>query len=76
MRGMRGWIVVRAILVMDVIILLTVGFICLIWVTSPPGPIVASAFWMGAGGLLGLLPLTDPYHVEARRRRRRPAPRR
>jgi hypothetical protein len=66
---MSGWIVVRTILVMDVLIVVVVGFLALIWVSYPAGPLVALASWLGAGGLLGLLPLTDPYRVQARRLR-------
>jgi hypothetical protein len=71
MRHMGGWIVVRTILVADVALLVMVGFICLIWVTPPSGVLLAGGAWVIAGGLLGLLPLTDPYKVEDRRQRRR-----
>jgi hypothetical protein len=69
-RGFAGWIVVRAILIADVALLVTAGFISLIWVSQPAGILVAGGLWAFAGGLLGLLPLTDPYRVEARRRRK------
>ena len=70
MRHLAGWIVVRAILVADVTLLIAVGFGCLLWVSPPGGIYAAAGFWMGAGGLLGLLPLTDPYRVERRRHQR------
>ena len=70
MRGMGGWIVVRTILVTDTILLVLIGFMALLWVAAPAGPAVAVGTWLGAGGLLGLLPLTDPYKVQERRRRR------
>jgi hypothetical protein len=71
MRHFAGWIVVRTILVADVVLLVAIGFISLLWVAAPAGALAAAALWLGAGGLLGLLPLTDPYRVEARRLRRR-----
>jgi hypothetical protein len=71
MRHMAGWIVVRTILVADVALLIVSGFICLIWVAAPGGVLVAAALWMIAGGLLGLLPYTDPYRAERCRARRR-----
>jgi hypothetical protein len=70
MRRLAGWIVVRTILVADVTVLVVVGFILLIWMSPPAGLWSAGACWLGAGGLLGLLPLTDPYRVEERRQRR------
>jgi hypothetical protein len=70
MPRLAGWIVVRTILVADVGLLVTAGFIALIWVSQPGGPLVAGGLWFAAGGLMGLLPLTDPYRVEARRIRR------
>ncbi len=71
MRHLAGWIVVRTMLVADVGLLIVSGFICLIWVAAPAGVLVAAALWMLAGGLLGLLPHTDPYRAEQRRYRRR-----
>ena len=67
---MGGWIVVRTILVADVGLLLAVGFVCAVWVSQPAGAIGAIGSWLGAGLLLGLLPMTDPYRVQARRQRR------
>lgn len=69
MRGMGGWIVVRTILIADVVVLLAVGFVCVRWVSQPAGPVGAVLCWLGAGALVGLLPLTDPYRVQARRAR-------
>jgi hypothetical protein len=71
MRHLGSWIVVRTILVADVALLVVVGFIALVWVSPPDGFFVAVAIWLAAGGLLSLLPFTDPYRAEARRRRRR-----
>jgi hypothetical protein len=70
MRHYAGWIVVRTILVADVGLLVLSGFISLIWVAEPGGILVAAALWLLSGGLLGLLPLTDPYRVEQRRLRK------
>ena len=70
MRRVAGWIVVRTILVAEVALLVTAGFISLIWVSQPAGTLAAAAMWLAAGGLTGLLPLTDPYRVEQRRLRR------
>ncbi len=71
MRHLAGWIVVRTILVADVALLIVSGFICLVWVAAPGGVLVAAALWMLAGGLLGLLPYTDPYRAEQRQPRHR-----
>jgi hypothetical protein len=76
MRHLAGWIVVRTILVADVALLIVSGFICLVWVAAPGGILVAAALWMIAGGLLGLLPYTDPYRDEQRQQRRRAQARR
>ncbi len=70
MRNLTGWIVVRSILVADVVLLVVSGFISLVWVAPPGGVLVAAAVWMIAGGLLGLLPYTDPYRAEQRQRQR------
>jgi len=66
MRNFAGWIVVRTILVADVVLLVVVGFIALMWVAHPAGIVAAAAIWLVAGGLLGLLPLTDRYRAERR----------
>jgi hypothetical protein len=65
-RNFAGWIVVRTILVADVVLLVVAGFMALIWVEHPAGILAAAAIWMVAGGLLGLLPLTDRYRAEQR----------
>jgi hypothetical protein len=67
---MAGWIVVRTILVMDAVLVIAVGFICLLWFARPAGVLIAGSCWMAAGGLFGLLPFTDPYRVMARRARK------
>ena len=73
MRHFAGWIVVRTILVADVVLLVVSGFIALLWVAAPGGVLVAATVWLLAGGLLALLPYTDPYRVEARWLRKRAA---
>jgi hypothetical protein len=70
-RNPAGWIVVRTILVADVVLLVVAGFIALLWVSPPAGPLAAGGIWIAAGGLLGLLPWTDPHRVEERRFYRR-----
>lgn len=70
MRGFAGWIVVRTVLIADVMMLATGGVISLIWVSRPAGILAAAGMWLLAGGLLGLLPLTDPYRVQQRRARK------
>jgi hypothetical protein len=70
MRHFAGWIVVRTILVADAVLVIVCGFISLIWVAAPGGVIAAAALWMLAGGLIALLPLTDPYRAEERWRRK------
>jgi hypothetical protein len=37
-----------------------------VWVSPPAGIIAAGVMWLAAGGLLALLPLTDPRRVEER----------
>jgi len=66
LRHFAGWIVVRTILVADVALLVVAGFMALLWVARPAGFVAAAVMWLVAGGLLGLLPLTDRYRVEAR----------
>jgi hypothetical protein len=73
MRHFAGWIVVRTILVADVILLVVSGFIALVWVAAPGGILVAATLWLLAGGMLALLPYTDPYRVEARWQAKRAA---
>jgi hypothetical protein len=57
-------------LVADAGLLVVGGFISLIWVSQPAGTLGAAGMWLLAGGLFGLLPLTDPYRVEGRRHSR------
>ncbi len=66
MRHFAGWIVVRTILIADVALLVVAGFMALLWVSRPAGYVAAAVMWVVAGGLLGLLPLTDRYRAEAR----------
>ena len=73
MRHFAGWIVIRTILVADALLLVVSGFIALVWVAAPGGVLVAATLWLLAGGVLGLLPYTDPYRVEARWQRKRAA---
>ena len=73
MRHFAGWIVLRTILVADAVLVFACGFISLVWVAPPGGVLVAGGLWLVAGGLVGLLPLTDPYRAEQRWRRRRAA---
>jgi hypothetical protein len=71
LRHVASWIVVRAILVADTALLVVGGFAALLWVARPAGFIAAGAMWLAAGGLLGLLPLTDPDRAEQRLDRKR-----
>jgi len=73
MRHFAGWIVVRTILLADTVLLVAYGFMALIWVAPPDGVVAAAVLWVVAGVLVGLLPLTDPYRVEQRWRRKRAA---
>ena len=73
MRHFAGWIVVRSILVADVVLLVVSGFIALLWVAAPGGVLIAATLWLLAGGVLALLPYTDPYRVEERWLRKRAA---
>jgi hypothetical protein len=71
MRRIASWIVVRTILVADAALLVVAGFISLLWVAPPGGVLAAAGMWIVAGGLIGLVPLTDPYRAEERYWRRR-----
>jgi hypothetical protein len=72
-RHFAGWIVIRTIMVADAVLLVVSGFIALLWVAAPAGDLVAATLWLLAGGVLGLLPYTDPYRAEARWLRKRAA---
>jgi hypothetical protein len=69
-RRFASWIVVRTMLVADVVLLVVAGIMSLAWVSRPAGIVAAAVMWLVAGGLIALLPLTDPYRVEQRRYRR------
>jgi len=62
-RRLRTLLVLRLLLVSNAVIITTVGGLCLAFVDGRAGAIGAVLCWLVAGGLLGLLPLTDPYHV-------------
>jgi hypothetical protein len=68
MRRLRTLLVLRLLLVANVVIITTVGGLWLAFVDGEAGPIGAALCWLVAGSLLGLLPLTDPYHVPRSRR--------
>jgi hypothetical protein len=76
MRHFAGWIVFRTILLADAVLVVVCGFMALLWVAPPGGILAAAGLWLLAGGLLGLLPLTDPYRAEQRWQRKRAAARR
>jgi hypothetical protein len=63
MRRLRTLLVLRLLLVANVVIIATVGGLWLAFVDGSAGPVGAALCWLAAGGLLGLLPLTDPYRV-------------
>ena len=68
MRRLGTLLVLRVLLVSNTLILVAVGGLSLAYVDRPAGVIGAALCWVVAGGLLGLLPLTDPYRVPRRRR--------
>jgi hypothetical protein len=47
----RARIVLEALCVFNALILTAVGFLAVFFVDGVDGPIVAAAFWLGAGGL-------------------------
>jgi hypothetical protein len=47
----RARIVLEALCVFNALILTTLGFLAVFFVDGMNGPIVAAAFWLGAGGL-------------------------
>lgn len=67
-------LVVRYLLVSNGLLVIAVGFVCLLYVERPAGFLLAGGFWLLAGLLFGAVPLTDPYrHEQVRGRRRRSA---
>jgi hypothetical protein len=60
--------VLRLLVVSNAVVVSAVGGLCLAYVERPAGQIGAAACWAFAAGLLGLLPLTDPYRVPRHRR--------
>jgi len=68
MRRLRTLLVLRLLLVANVVIITTVGGLWFAFVDGSAGPIGAALCWLAAGGLLGLLPLTDPYRVPRNQR--------
>jgi hypothetical protein len=68
MRRVRALMVLRLLLVADAVVLAAVGALSLAYVERPAGAIGAALCWLFTGGLLGLLPLTDPYRVPRHRR--------
>ena len=66
---MGALLVLRLLLVSNAVVLAAVGGIAVAFVERPAGVIAAGCCWVGAGCLLGLLPLTDPYRVPRRSRR-------
>jgi hypothetical protein len=62
--------VLRLLVVANAIVVAAVGGLSLAYVERPAGTIGAGLCWAFAGGLLGLLPLTDPYRVPRPRHRR------
>ncbi len=73
--SLASLLVVRYLLVSNGLLVIAVGFVCLLYVERPAGVLFAAGFWLLAGLLFGAVPLTDPYRheqVRARRRRRPP----
>jgi hypothetical protein len=68
MRRVRALMVVRLLLVSNAVVVASVGALSLAYVERPAGPIGAALCWLLTGGLLGLLPLTNPYRVPRHRR--------
>lgn len=67
-------LVVRYLLVSNGLLVIAVGFVCLLYVERPAGFLLAAGFWLLAGLLFGAVPLTDPYRHERPRGRRRRSP--
>jgi hypothetical protein len=57
-------LVVRYLLVSNGLLLIAVGFMCLLSVERPAGSLFAAGFWVLSGLLFGAVPLTDPYRHE------------
>jgi hypothetical protein len=60
--------VLRLLVVSNAVVVTAVGGLSFAYVERPAGQIGAALCWVFAGGLLGLLPLTDPYRVPRHRR--------
>jgi hypothetical protein len=54
-------LVVRLLLIANAGLVVTVGFLCFLFVDRPAGYILAGLAWAFGGLLVGCLPLTDPY---------------
>ncbi|HEX3540431.1 MAG TPA: hypothetical protein VHT75_08310 [Acidimicrobiales bacterium] len=76
MRRIRALFVLRLLLVSNALVVGAVGALCLAFVERPAGVIFAAGCWLLAGGLLGMVPLTDPYRPVRRRRPKGGVPRR
>jgi hypothetical protein len=68
MRRLGGLLALRVLIMANAIVVTAVGALSLAFVERPAGAIGAALCWLLAGGLLGLLPLTDPYRIPRRRR--------
>jgi hypothetical protein len=64
-------LVLRYLLVSNGLIVIAVGFVCLLYVERPAGFLLAGGFWLLAGLLFGGVPLTDPYRREELEEKRR-----
>jgi len=52
--------VLRLLIVANFIVLAAVGALCLVFVAHPAGILIGLIVWGVAGGLLGLVPYTNP----------------
>ena len=69
MRGrLQSLLVIRLLLVTNGVILAAVGTLFLIYGARPAGYVVGGILAAVAIGLWSLVPLTDPYRSEGRRR--------
>ena len=64
------------LLVANAVLLAAVAFIAWRYVDRPAGLLIAVGALCGSGGLIGCVPLTDPYRDEQRRWRAEQSPRR